>query len=137
MRLSDWQITWNPATTAKVILDYGDLMDTEIRLGGQQLGAVGNSDFALSGTPISRKNAKRRLDFTRRLPQATPVLSWAAAIGAVRTAPWGITVELTIQPRGGVAKSFSAALLSLVARPDHLDGLVESVENWSFRIAPN
>lgn len=137
IRESSWEIIWSVAGADPVtLLTYGDAMDAEIRLSGQQLAGTGRSDFARSAVPISRGNAKRRLEFSRRTPHATAALAWQAAMATVKLAPWGLKGMLSIQPAGGTARLYQAALLSVAARPDSLDGLTEHVESWAWRLLP-
>lgn len=137
IRDSPWEIIWSVAGSAPVtLLTYGEAMDSEIRVNGQQLTAVGKSDFARSAVPISRGNVKRRLEFSRRTPHATAAAAWQAAMDALKLAPWGIKGTLSIQPAGGSARLYPAALLSVAARPDSIDGLTEHVESWAWRIGP-
>lgn len=136
MRTSDWQIIWDPTTTPLVLLDYDDLMDSEIRMGGQQLAGSGVSDFALRAVAIARQNRKATLEFSRRLPHATTAAAWLACAAAIASAPWGSKATLRITPRGGSARDYTAALLSSSHRPAHEDGWIESVHRYSLRIVP-
>jgi hypothetical protein len=136
MRSSDWKITWDPADTGRVLLDYDDLMDSEIRLGGEQLVTYGQADFALRRTAISRKNAKRRLEFGRRLPHATGAASWLGAVTGLMDAPWNLKGTLRIQPRGGDARNYTAVLLGSTHRPSLEDGFIESIHSYTFRVIP-
>jgi hypothetical protein len=137
MRESAWEIIWDAAgASPATLLTYGDLMDAEIRLDGQQLVASGKPDFAPGAIPASRGNARRRLEFSRRVAHATAAASWQAALDALRAAPWGTKATLTIQPSGGALRSYTAALLSCRHRPDHADGLIESVHDYAFRVTP-
>jgi hypothetical protein len=133
-RISPWRIIWDVGGTPATLLDYGDEMDTEIRLDGQQLTDVGALDFALAGLPVARGNLKRRLEFSRRLPHTTAAASWQAVLAAVRSAPWGVKKTLTVQPQGGTVRSFTAALLACQHKPDTLDGIIESAHSYAFRI---
>ena len=60
-RESDWQIMWEPlGEGARLLLDFGDLMDGEIVLPRDASGYTGRSDFAVTAFPLSRGNARRR-----------------------------------------------------------------------------
>lgn len=137
MRDSDWIITWNPGgETARVLLNFEDLMDSEIRLPKQQLSTAGKSDFSIKATMIARGNASRRLEFTKRLAHTTAAQSWDACLSALQTAPWGEKGILRIQPRGGTVRNYSAALLNSRHRPSFEDGFIESIHQFAFRIIP-
>jgi len=136
MRSSDWKITWDPAGISRVLLDYDDLMDGEIRISGEQLAGQGKSDFALRAVALSRKNVKRRLEFGRRLPHATGAASWMAAVDELSAMPWGLKGTLRIEPRGGTAKDCAACVLSSRHGPVVADGIIESVHDYVLRIAP-
>lgn len=138
MRESDWRIVWDPAGASPlVLLDFGDLMDSEIRLPRQQLAATGKPDFALRARVVSRGNRRGRLEFTRRLPHATAAASWTAALDALAALPWGLKGDLTIQPRGGTARDYVAAVLSSRHRAAADDGIIESVHDCVFRVIQN
>ncbi len=134
MRSSDWQITWDPAGISRVLLDYDDLMENEIRTSGEQLAGQGRSDFALRAVALSCKNVKRRLEFGRRLPHTTAAASWAAAVDELTAMPWGIKGTLRIAPRGGTVRNYTACILSSRHGPVVADGLIESVHDYVFRI---
>jgi hypothetical protein len=134
IRISPWRVIWDVGGTPATLLDYGDDMDQEIRLDGRQLTDVGAMDFATGGLPVARKNLKRQLEFSRRLPHPSAAASWQAVLDAVRTSPWGVKAVLTVQPLGGTVSSFRAALLSCRHKPDTLDGIIESVHSYAFRI---
>lgn len=136
MRNSDWTITWDPAGTPLVLLALDDVMDSEIRLGGQQLTGSGLSDFALRAVAISRKNRKVTLEITRRLPHATTAAAWQDCMFALIAAPWGLKKTLRITPRGGAARDYTAALLNSTHKPAHDDGLIEAIHSYSLRIVP-
>lgn len=136
MRNSDWTITWDPAGAPLVMLALDDVMDNEIRIGGQQLTGSGLSDFALRAVALSRGNRKVSLEITRRLPHATTAAAWQACMDALIAAPWGLKKTLRITPRGGSARDYTAALLSSSHKPAHDDGLIESVHTYSLRIVP-
>lgn len=137
MRASDWKITWDPAGVSPlVLLDYDDLMDSEIRLPREQLSAVGKSDFALRVTPLARQNVKARLEFSRRLEHATAAASWEASLAALAAVPWGQKGVLRVQPRGGAARDYTAAVLSSNHRPSYQDGIIESVHGYALRVVP-
>lgn len=137
MRESDWSIVWEPeGETPLVLLSLGSLMDSEIRLNREQLTSAGKSDFALRLVMLSRKNAKRRLEFTRRDSHVSNAASWKACLSALKAAPWGLKGTLRIIPRGGAARDYTAALLSTAHRPASEDGFVESVHNFAFRVIP-
>lgn len=135
MRSSDWQITWDPAGASPlVLLDYDDLMDSEIRLPREQLSAAGKSDFALRVVPLARQNAKARLEFTRRVAHATAAGSWDASLAALGQVPWGMKGVLRVQPRGGAGRDYTAAVLSSSHRPSYQDGIIESVHGYALRV---
>lgn len=136
MRNSDWTITWDPLGTPLVLLALDDVMDSEIRLGGQQLVGSGLSDFALRAVAISRQNRKATLEFTRRQSRYDAASAWLACATALIATPWGLKKTLRITPRGGSARDYTAAVLSCTHRPAHDDGLIESVHSYSFRIVP-
>lgn len=136
MRHSDWTITWDQAGTPLVLLALDDVMDSEIRLGGQQLVGSGLSDFALRAVAISRQNRKATLEISRRLPHATTSAAWLACATALIAAPWGKKATLRITPRGGSARDYTAALLSSTHKPAHDDGLIESIHSYSLKIVP-
>lgn len=135
MRSSDWKITWDPAGDSRVLLDYDDLMDGEIRTSGEQLVGQGQTDFALRATALSRGNVKRRLEFGRRLPHTTGAASWLAAVEELIAMPWGLKGTLRIEPRGGTVRNYTACILSSSHRPVVEDGLIESVHDYVFRLA--
>lgn len=135
-RNSDWQITWNPDGAPLVLLAFDDLMNGEINMTMGQLVETARSDFALRSIPISRANIKRRVEFSRRLPQASVVLAWRACFNAISSDPWGLKSVLRIQPRSGTARNYTAALLNSTHRPAFEDGLIESVHTYAFRIIP-
>ena len=137
LRESSWEIIWDAAgDSPAVLLTHEDLMDAEIRLPTTQLTGVGKPDFSPTGLPKGFGNKKRRLEFSRRIPQPSAAAAFQAALDGVRLAPWGIKAVLTIQPRGGAVRSYTAALLSCAHRPDNLDGICEVLQNWSFRVSP-
>lgn len=137
MRESDWRITWDPAGESPlVLLDFSDLMDSEIRMPRTQIAATGKSDFSLQAVPVARKNMRRRLEFSRRLPHVTAAASWSAALLALSALPWGKKGVLGIQPRGGDTRYFTAAVLSSQHRPVLEDGLIESAHHHAFRVIP-
>jgi hypothetical protein len=137
MRESDWRIVWDPAGVSPlVLLDFGDLMDSEIRLPRQQLVATGKPDFALRAQVVSRGNRRGRLEYSRRLPHATAKASWKAAMDAMAALPWGVKGELSIQPRGGSERSYTAAVLSSRHGPRADDGVIESLHECVFRVIP-
>lgn len=135
MRNSDWKITWDPAGDALVLLDYDDLMDSEIRMDGQQLVEAGKSDFAVRAVFMSRGNSKRRLEFTRRIEHATGAASWNAWHAALAAVPWGAKASLKIAQRAGQFWICdAAAVLSSSHRLSTEDGIIESVHQYSLRI---
>lgn len=137
MRESDWRIVWDPAGVSPlVLLNFGDLMDSEIRMPRQQLAVTGKLDFALRAKVVSRGNRRGRLEFTRRLPHATAASSWKAAMDAMMALPWRLKGELSIQPRGGDERSYTATVLSSRHRPATDDGVIESVHDCVFRVIP-
>jgi len=137
IRLSNWRIVWDAGgTSPRVLLDFGDPMDAEIQLPRDQVTDVGRPDFSLSGIPISRGNRKRRIEFSRRDEHANGVAAWQAVFNALRTDPWAIKATLSIQPEGGTARLYDAALLSASHHPTTEDGAVESVHSYAFRISP-
>jgi len=137
IRLSNWRIVWDAGgTVPRVLLDFGDSMDAEIQIPREMVTDIGRPDFALSGIPISRGNRKRRVEFSRRDEHATGVAAWQAVFNALRSDPWGKKSALSIQPEGGTARLYDAALLSASHRPTTEDGVVESVHSYAFRITP-
>lgn len=136
-RESSWRIVWDPeGESPLVLLDFGDLMDSEMKAPMELLVATGKSDFALRSSPIARRNAKRRLEFGRRTQHPTAVASWQECFSAIKAAPWGMKRPLSVQPSGGPSRLFTAALLNSSHRPAFEDGLVESVHQYAFRVIP-
>lgn len=137
IRESSWQIIWDAdGDTPVTLLDYDELMEEEIRMPRESLASTGKPDFSLRAILAGRKNVKGRLEFTRRTPHATGVQSWQAALAALAAAPWGLKRVLSIQPLGGDARLYTAALLSSRHRPALGDGIIESVHEYAFRITP-
>jgi hypothetical protein len=136
MRESSWRITWNPlGTTPRVMLDFGDLMEREVALDGVQLAAVGTFDFALSATPSSRGNRRRRLDFGKTVGHDSDASAWHECAIQLAAGPWGGEAAgvIELRPRAGSALLLCAALLSTAHEPSAEGGIAESVHEWSFR----
>lgn len=137
MRVSDWQIVWDPASAwPRTLLAVDDILDGEIRLPLSQMGDVGRPDFSAGGLPVARGNRKRRLEFTRIDSHASVDEAWAAVFASLADDPWGLKGTLSITPRGGVAVLFTAAILSSTHRVSPDGGPVETLHSYSFRIVP-
>lgn len=137
MRESTWQITWDPeGVSPAVLLEFSDLMDSEIRLPREQLVGVGRPDFSLRARLVSRRNTKGRLEFSRRIEHATAAASWQTALAKLAAAPWNAKGTLGVHPQGGAVRLYTAALLSTRHRPSYQDGIIESVHEYAFRVTP-
>lgn len=136
-RESTWKIIWDAGGASPVtLLDYGDLMDAEIRMPRECLAATGKPDFSLRARLAGRKNVKGRLEFSVRKPHATGVQSWQGALNGLMAAPYGIKRAISIRPQGGAARLYTAALLSSRHRPVVADGIIESVHEYALRVSP-
>lgn len=136
MRVSDWQIVWDPSGDGeRTLLSLGDMMESDIRLPISISSDVGRPDFSLTGIPVSRGNRKRRVEFSRRDGHSSVLDAWQALFTELAADPWGLKKTLRITPRGGSATNYTAALLSSSHRVVS-DGLAESSHSYAFRIVP-
>lgn len=137
MRVSDWQIVWDPAGAGeRVLLSLGDLMEEEIRLPLSQATDIGRPDFSLTGLPVTRGNRKRRLEFARRDEHANVLTAWQAVFAELSADAWGEKKTLRLTPRGGSAVNYTAALLSSSHRMAPEGGLAETLHSYAFRVTP-
>lgn len=137
MRVSDWQIVWDPAGAGeRTLLALDDVLEDEIRLPLSQSADVGRPDFSLTGLPVARGNRKRRLEFTRRADHASVEAAWQAVFVALAADAWGAKKTLRITPRGGSAANFTAALLSSSHRVAPDGGPAETLHSYAIRIVP-
>ena len=138
MRVSDWQIVWDPSGAGeRVLLALDDLLEDEIRMPLSQSADIGRPDFSLTGLPVARGNRKRRIEFTRRDSHATVEAAWQAVFAALAADAWGVKKTLRITPRGGSAANYTAALLSSNHRVAPDGGPAETLHAFAFRIVPS
>ncbi|HEY1122142.1 MAG TPA: hypothetical protein VGE67_11105, partial [Haloferula sp.] len=136
MRNSSWRITWNPlGLSPRVMLAFGDLMEGEVAIDGQQLTAVGVFDFALSATPSARGNRRRRLDFGKTVGHDSDATAWHECAIQLAAGPWGGSSAgvIEIKPARGSSLLLRAGLLSSSHEASADAGIAESVHEWSFR----
>ncbi|RYD53936.1 MAG: hypothetical protein EOP83_22710 [Verrucomicrobiaceae bacterium] len=136
MRESSWRITWDPlGLSPRVMLAFGDLMEREIAIDGQQLTAVGVFDFALSATPSARGNRRRRLDFGKTVGHDSDAAALHECAIQLAAGPWGgsSACVIEIKPERGSSLLMRAALLSSSHEASASAGIAESVHEWSFR----
>lgn len=136
-RESDWQIMWEPlGEGARLLLDFGDLMDGEIVMPRDASGYTGRSDFAPSAVPVSRGNARRRIEFIRRDEHASNAESWEACSQEIASLPWGTKGVISLRYRGGLERYFVAAVANSTHEPATGGPLAESVHEVSLRVTP-
>lgn len=137
-RSSDWSIVWAPATAGVLtLLSLDDAMAEEILTGEFGAHNVGVLDGARGARPVARGGAVRRLEFSRVDEHASLVAAWRAQAEAMAADPWGTTSVLEIQPRGSSARQMRAALLSTSHKIALVDGAIETIHTYKFRISRN
>jgi len=137
MRSSEWRIVWDPlGDSPRVLLDYDDLMSDEL---AQSLAAamdVGRPDFALSAVPISRKNVRREMAFSKVVSYESPEESWQGCAVELLATPWGQKMPLHVIARNQGERYFIATPISSSHRPTIGFGTPEAVHSWAFRVGP-
>ena len=137
MRNSGWEIVWEPTgASPRMLLDFGDPMETEITLPVEGASFIGRSDFAASAVPVSRGNARRRLGFSRRLKHGSGPESWARCSEEIAALPWGTRGIVSLRPLGGLQRYFHAAVADSSHEPGTGFTQPESVHGYSLRVAP-
>ena len=135
MRESVWKIVWGAGGgSPRTLLDYGDLLTSEIRTGWKSRTDVGKPDFSLAGIPVSRGNTAMRLEFSVRRPHASMVAAWREVLDQLASDPWGVRETMSIQGLDEVAVNHTAVLLTTSHYPFASDGVIESVHEYAFRV---
>lgn len=154
MRESDWKITFDELKSfglKLVVLDFGDLMDTEINFTESQIHDVGAFDFVDSARPTARGNRRLELQFQKRVGHQDIITAWQEAANKQSSESdfglwendfqtgFGQTGKLkvaSIQHRDGIARFFDAAFVSTKHQPSIGRGLAETIHQYSMRLLP-
>jgi hypothetical protein len=136
MRESDWQIRWNPlGESPEVLLDFGDLMEDEIARQLAASVAVGRFDFAPSAIVTTRKNLKRRLEFSRFIEHDTNGEAVEECSARTLAGPWSKGL-ISLRHQEGGERLMKAALMGSSHDPDFAGPGPRSLHAYRFRVTP-